>query len=369
MANPLSVPASIAHVAAVGVQLSLSLYEISNRLINAPKEVAEVASELSSLASILDLLGPTLDSSKPMIRRKMEDTVYETVARFEVLQKDIVEFITKASHIKYLQWLFTSSRVRELMAKLHTVRSSLQLLLSIIQLANVVKSGNKQRRKHHHANHRDLESYHRRLAESFAEATRQTIKELFMQEMQQSIQEDSLVFQHWTESTGQIAAWLYHRTLSTTMRGSNTIFHDQKPGHVRDVPTHNPNVVVSDGDSDEVNNEHSNPAQSDLDQPMENIPEDEEEKLFRTPGLGKKVVDDLLCQWTNLSAQQITESCNVTSFWQPAIYQESIEKMIRATIKDELNSGKSLASWCQSLESKSGDLVDEQCSSNGVDML
>jgi hypothetical protein len=369
MTDPLSVLAGIAGVAAVGVQLSLSLYEISNRLINAPKEVAEVASELSSLASILELLGTTLDSSKRMIKKEMEDTARETVARFEVLQKDIVEIITKASHIRHLRWLFTSSRVRELMVKVHTVKSSLQLLLSIIQLAIVVKSGNKKRKKHHQANHKDLESYHRRLAESFAEATRQTIKELFVQEMQRSSQEDLLVFRHWTESTGQTAAWLYHRTLSTTVRESYTIFHGQKQGHARTVKTHNPDGAVSDSDADEANDEHSNPAQSNLDKPTEHIPKDEEEQLFRTPGLGKKVVDNLLHQWTNLSEQQITESGNVTSFSKPAIYQESIEKMIRATIKDKLSSSKGLASWRQSLESKSGDPVNEPCSSNRVDML
>lgn len=144
MSDPLSVLAGIAGVAAVGVQLSLSLYEISNRLINAPREIAEVASELSSLATILKLLGSTLESSKRMFKEEMETTARETIARFEILQKDVVGIITKASHIKHLRWLFTSSRVRELMVKVHTVKSSLQLLLSIIQLAIVVKSGSKR---------------------------------------------------------------------------------------------------------------------------------------------------------------------------------------------------------------------------------
>ena len=145
MSDPLSILAGIAGVSAVGVQLSISLYEISNRLITAPKEVADIASELACLASIFDQLKTTLEANRKLVRDQLIVTASETLSRFDALQKDVTDIVANVRKcdrpFERLKWLFKESRIASLMAKVNAVKASLNLLVSIIQIAVTVSVG------------------------------------------------------------------------------------------------------------------------------------------------------------------------------------------------------------------------------------
>lgn len=148
MSDPLSVLAAIAGVSAVGVQLSLSLYEISNRLITAPKEVADIASELACLASIFDQLKISLEQNRKLVKDQLIVTTNETLSRFDALQKDVTDIVANVRKcdrpFERLIWLFKESRIASLMAKVNALKASLNLLVSIIQIA-VTASASKRK--------------------------------------------------------------------------------------------------------------------------------------------------------------------------------------------------------------------------------
>lgn len=142
MSDPFSIIAGIAGVSAVGVQLSISLYEISNKLITAPKELADIASELACLAGIFDQLNTILDDNRKLVRPQLIVTAKETLTRFDALQKDVTDIVVNIGKCdkpwERLKWLFKESRIASLMAKVNAVKASLNLLVSIIQIAVTV---------------------------------------------------------------------------------------------------------------------------------------------------------------------------------------------------------------------------------------
>lgn len=142
MSDPFSIIAGIAGVSAVGVQLSISLYEISNKLITAPKELADIASELACLAGIFDQLNTILDDNRKLVRPQLIVTAKETLTRFDALQKDVTDIVVNVGKCdkpwERLKWLFKESRIASLMAKVNAVKASLNLLVSIIQIAVTV---------------------------------------------------------------------------------------------------------------------------------------------------------------------------------------------------------------------------------------
>jgi ATP phosphoribosyltransferase regulatory subunit HisZ len=144
MSDPLSIIAGIAGIACAGAQLSLSLYEITNRLINAPKEIANVAKELAHLASIFEHLWTTLEKNQKLIKEELIVTTVETLSRFEALQKDVKDIISKCSRFDHLKWLFKRERVASLIAKVDAVKVNLNLLLSIVQIAVTVSTRSKK---------------------------------------------------------------------------------------------------------------------------------------------------------------------------------------------------------------------------------
>ena len=142
--DPFSIVAGIAGICCAGAQLSRSLYEISNRLINAPKEIADIALDLAQLGVIFEHLRTALESNRELVKDELLATVKETLSRFEALQGDVKHFITSAKRFERLRWLFKRERVAALMVKVSAVRSNLNMLVSIVQVAITINIGNKK---------------------------------------------------------------------------------------------------------------------------------------------------------------------------------------------------------------------------------
>lgn len=109
MADPLSVIASIAGVVTAGVTISTGLYEIANNLITAPDEVAQMAKELSILASILRNLRTTMTASVDLCKPRLIEDMEELLAKIRAIYNDVKELTrNRGSNLYSLKLLFKS---------------------------------------------------------------------------------------------------------------------------------------------------------------------------------------------------------------------------------------------------------------------
>lgn len=143
MAELLVVVGILANVAAVsnaGIQISQSLYEISKRLINAPKEIAEVALEVAHLSEMVKILGDVLKSAEKLVKPELLQNAKEILTRFENIQKDIKDIVQRGARgFHRLKLAFGWTTLSQLVGKLNALKSSLSLVINVLQLSIVAK--------------------------------------------------------------------------------------------------------------------------------------------------------------------------------------------------------------------------------------
>lgn len=148
MAELLSVVGILANLAAVGaagVQISKSLYKISKRLINAPKEIAEVAWEITSLSDMVEVLGDVLKNAEKLLKPQLLQNAKDILTRFEEIQKDIKDIIKRGAHgFERLRLAFGWTTLSQLLGKLNALKSSLSLIINMSQLSIVAKRASKK---------------------------------------------------------------------------------------------------------------------------------------------------------------------------------------------------------------------------------
>jgi hypothetical protein len=135
MAEAIGLIESVAGISQAGVQLSQSLYLIATRLVNAPKQVAEVADELALLSKIFGNLGETLKKARKLCKEEIISNAKSILMKFDALQKDVTELIKKIRGFEGLKYAFGSSCILDLMAKIAALKSSMCLLLSTLKVA------------------------------------------------------------------------------------------------------------------------------------------------------------------------------------------------------------------------------------------
>ncbi|KAF2431463.1 hypothetical protein EJ08DRAFT_189124 [Tothia fuscella] len=231
------------------------------------------------------------------------------------------------------------------MAKVDAVKITLHMLLSIIQIAVTVNTGSKKSRKKKPSFHKDLERYHRYLAESFAEATRQAVRELRAQQLHVNraleANQELLEFRHFKEPFDQTAAWLYCRTLAPAVEPFPDAYREQRTGYAKTVATQRGDDVASEsemGDEDGMPQAHSDFYTNEI---PERISDDVADELYLTKNLGHKVVDELLGTWTTLSEHQILENGKSSEAQKVEGYQKTIDKVIGACLKEDHSLGQS----------------------------
>lgn len=138
MMDPLSVIASIAGVATAATQLSIALYTISNRLLNAPKEISEMATELSLICAVVRELSGLLERNKKMIKPELYNTTQDIIERVEALRVDIhniVSGVKEARHGKALRWVFKHPQIKDIYIKINSLKTLLHLAVTTVQVA------------------------------------------------------------------------------------------------------------------------------------------------------------------------------------------------------------------------------------------
>jgi septation ring formation regulator EzrA len=152
--DPLSFVASIIAVVEVGVDISLQLSRLARKMKGAGKAVAEIADEFSSMASTLTNLRETLEEGRRKGQVLHSQAFAEDIERllkriqtvqnetWELIPKNFKETEDKTSRMSVLDrfnWVFKSQKARAITQKMNTLKSTLTVMLSALQVAKLEK--------------------------------------------------------------------------------------------------------------------------------------------------------------------------------------------------------------------------------------
>lgn len=136
MADPLSVLASIAGVATAGLAISSALYDIAQNIKRAPREVSEMAKDLSLLSSILRQLRKAIQDNPAICRNRLIKDTKSIVKQIRKIYRDIRKLTQDSTSSLYrLKLFFKSSKTKTMMAKIESSKSTANLILGTVQLA------------------------------------------------------------------------------------------------------------------------------------------------------------------------------------------------------------------------------------------
>ena len=146
--DPLLVASSVASVAAVGVKLSQEIYALIITFYEAEKEMSNIANDLSLLALVLNELELVLRRGSRVYRRRMVKVVSDILDNCQGVFQSISKYVSVNSQdTRYskqfrrnILWYFQRNRVRPLQAGLESMKSTLDVLLHVVQLARVTEA-------------------------------------------------------------------------------------------------------------------------------------------------------------------------------------------------------------------------------------
>jgi hypothetical protein len=136
--DPLSIIASVVGVSTTATQLSSALYSISNRVLNAPKEISQLAMELALISQVTRQLGVSLEGSKKLFKADLFDVTKQIIEHFQTVQNEIHSIIlnvNESGKSRRLNWLFTHSAVKKMLLKMQSLQQLVLLAVSTIQVA------------------------------------------------------------------------------------------------------------------------------------------------------------------------------------------------------------------------------------------
>lgn len=144
----LSVATSVAGVAAMGVQLSQTIYGLISKFYEAEKEMSIIANDLSLLAMVLNELEGILRRDSRVYRRRMVREVNEILNSCEGVFQSIFNHVSanpqdarSSKQFKAkVRWYFQRHRVRPLQAGLESMKSTLNVLLHVVHMARVIEA-------------------------------------------------------------------------------------------------------------------------------------------------------------------------------------------------------------------------------------
>jgi hypothetical protein len=136
MADPISLMASIAGVSTAGIAISKGLYDITQHIKRAPKQVAEMAKELSLLSSALRTVKAAMGENAKYCKPRLLHDLRHMLARIRRIQKEVKELTRDSGSSMYrLKLVFKSTRTKKLLAQIEGYKGTLNIILTALQTA------------------------------------------------------------------------------------------------------------------------------------------------------------------------------------------------------------------------------------------
>ena len=132
---------AVAGVATAGVQLSKSLYDLYSTVRTSRHEIQDVANNVSLLAMVLEELDEVLYDDEKEYRPQLREAAHSIALRCASIFKDIRKHTGTERELKgqkfyeKVAWYFKRERVKPLRISLESLKSTLNILLHVIQLA------------------------------------------------------------------------------------------------------------------------------------------------------------------------------------------------------------------------------------------
>lgn len=136
---------AVAGVATAGAQLSKSLYDLYTTVRVSRQEIQDVANNVSLLVMVLEELDGVLRDDglnfKPRLREAAQSIVLRCAGIFKDIQKHTgADLGLKGRKFREkLAWYFKRERVKPLRSSLESLKSTLSILLHVVQLAKSTK--------------------------------------------------------------------------------------------------------------------------------------------------------------------------------------------------------------------------------------
>ncbi|KIW68591.1 hypothetical protein PV04_04529 [Phialophora macrospora] len=139
--------ASIVGIASFGIQLTKALYEFGCNVSSARDEANYIARHVDLYANVLDVLTERIDDDEPIL----SDAAFDLIDELQCQSKQIftkIEYLLPVpkegkddiSFLQKVKWNFTKSRVALLVGELDYLRSTVQLLVTIIFTGKKLRS-------------------------------------------------------------------------------------------------------------------------------------------------------------------------------------------------------------------------------------
>ncbi|KAL6714174.1 hypothetical protein ACLMJK_008668 [Lecanora helva] len=145
----LSTAASVAGIAAIGVQLSKNLYSVITTINAGKEETRDLANNVSLLAIVLKELQEVLDSDEIHFRPLLEENAHTIATRCEKIFEEIGKHTCgkNGRPTSKLLWYFKRERVKYLRVSLESLKSTLNVFLHVAQLTIMTQEAENSRSK------------------------------------------------------------------------------------------------------------------------------------------------------------------------------------------------------------------------------
>lgn len=144
MADPLSIVSGVVGIAAAGAQLATVIYDMSGRFAGAHKEMMAIADNLLFLSGIMEDLAAVLKKGQRIYKPHVLEKTQTIQARFQAVQQKIEKIVKKYRGLRgRAMWCLNYNKAQELLNDLEALKSSLNLVLWTIHLAENQKRPDK----------------------------------------------------------------------------------------------------------------------------------------------------------------------------------------------------------------------------------
>ena len=133
MAEPLSLVASAITVAHTAAHLSLALFKVARTFKHAPQEIADIASEISTLSNTFTVLSDAIRSIESLCKPSLFQEVHTTLTRYCKIEAELIKLTNKSSKLKRLRWFFDGPRAKSLLKRVEGIKSALTLIVSVLR--------------------------------------------------------------------------------------------------------------------------------------------------------------------------------------------------------------------------------------------
>jgi hypothetical protein len=135
MAEIIGIIGSSIAIANAAATLSRVLFDITETLKNARSEIADIAQTLSLLSGTLHFLADVLNTQQHLCKPTLFQNTRDIIGQYKQVDVELRKLIENPNQLARLTWHIKKAKVKSLLQRLEAIKTSLTLVLNVIQLA------------------------------------------------------------------------------------------------------------------------------------------------------------------------------------------------------------------------------------------